>query len=184
MRMRKRIRRARLHTELVYYSRITGIDFYNLICHTAGCGPPILTNSSGTIVSSNYGKVLRRVEVVCNWEIQAHSGQIIALEFEGLDLGYQPCQHSNVLVQNVLDDNVTQTSIPQEMRRICPQTRPPAILSSGNRLFITFTSTSRFGYRGTGMKAKYKIHGWCLGVLMLFLLGVFIIVWCRQTVLC
>ncbi|XP_062515624.1 CD109 antigen-like isoform X2 [Corticium candelabrum] len=125
---------------------------------TLSCGPPILTNSSGTIVSSNYGKVLRRVEVVCNWEIQAHSGQIIALEFEGLDLGYQPCQHSNVLVQNVLDDNVTQTSIPQEMRRICPQTRPPAILSSGNRLFITFTSTSRFGYRGTGMKAKYKIH--------------------------
>lgn len=141
----------------------------------AGCGEPLLTNTSGTILSANYGTILRRVQVECEWEIRAQPGQIITLEFEDLDLGYQPCQSSNVVIQNVPDgvENVTNGAVRPEMRRICPRTEPPSILSSGNRLFVTFTSTGRFGYRGTGMKVKYRIHGADVSFLCSFILLIF-----------
>jgi cubilin len=113
------------------------------------CGPgqpSMLTNPQGTFTSPNHPANYED-GLSCSWHIMAPAGQMVSLQITnmGLEIGCCGCDFIRV------HDGPSAAS--PVLGTFCANVQPPALMSSGNSLFVLFVTD--FSIVGPGFTANY-----------------------------
>ncbi|XP_070545531.1 suppressor of tumorigenicity 14 protein-like [Ptychodera flava] len=118
----------------------------------SACGQSYLTDSSSTFTSKNYnGFTLYEHNIVCFWVIEAPSDKVISLTFAAFEVepGLTYCEYDAVVV---FDGRSAAADI---LAEYCGFTVPPPVASTGNYMYIYFTTDSSTAY--AGFSARYEV---------------------------
>lgn len=125
-----------------------------LLFYVVGCGE-ILTSASGSFHSPGYPSIYP-ANSVCSWTIRAPSYHKITLDFADFHVqGGSSCRHDALDIYDgasIRDD---------KLGRFCGQNKPMLLTSSGNYLYLRFTSdgrTEKKGFRATYNTTQGKLH--------------------------
>ncbi|XP_006825091.1 suppressor of tumorigenicity 14 protein homolog [Saccoglossus kowalevskii] len=119
-------------------------------------GDRYLSAGSGTISSMNYdGSTLYDSSSICEWVIQANTGEIVELTFTAMDIeDATGCGYDYVIL---FDGDATSTS---EIIKYCGYSLPSSsFASTGTTMYIKFLTDHVIEY--TGFQATYTAVGQC-----------------------
>merc|ERR1712168_1523661 len=102
--------------------------------HSACPGPLDVSADGSAIVSANFGSGNYDDYETCAWRVSAGPGQYVPLMFSDLDVEYDAtCSYDRLTIHEGSDDTAPSVTY-------CGSDLPPVFTSTGENLFVTFTS--------------------------------------------
>ncbi|XP_044726579.1 cubilin-like [Chrysoperla carnea] len=112
-----------------------------------GCGGE-LTHPQGSIISPNYPKYYP-LNTVCEWVIKVDPDSSVQLTIHELEIErIYSCDFDNLAIYNGPDDTAPQ------LTKLCATKKNVTLTSSGNLMYVKFTSDASF--QGKGFNITYK----------------------------